>query len=382
MKSDLRNVVNYSFDRVVRPEVVLFGSSHCAFKLCGGVGLFVAVALVTWLCALEQRSLFVVTALFASSVLTFLTLAMATKIVAGGERLVLYHHKLAVLSVAALVLWALSAPVLPYLDLLVIGVGTFISFGRIGCLLVGCCHGRPYPWGVSYRHEHADAGLRRFFVGVRLFPVQAVESILTAGIVLSAAWFVLRGYPQGSALSSYIVAYAILRFCCEFMRGDSERPYLAAVSEAQWTSVALVLLTVFAEITGLLPFTFWHSIAAVVLVMVTVLSSIKRSLDRQLTHPLHLKEIAETIEEIRDHGGSNEDDRILVYRTSLGLLLSAGKLRGESGEVAHYVVSLEDKKMDERAARVVAELIRRLGQYDGPSELIAGPTAVYHLLTR
>src|SRR5439155_22019386 len=101
-----------------------------------------------------------------------------------------YHHEIDVMINAALLLWLLGQPLLPYLDLTILGIGMFLACGRVGCLMVGCCHGRPHSWGVRYKQEHADAGFAPYYVGVRLFPIQAVESLWVLSIVIVGNFFV------------------------------------------------------------------------------------------------------------------------------------------------------------------------------------------------
>lgn len=107
------------------------------------------------------------------AVIIFLGMVMATKIITGEERLSYCDHEIVIMVVAALFLWLTHQPILFYLDITILGIGTFLFCGRIGCLMVGCCHGRPYHWGVCYRPEHAAVGFPPYYVGVRLFPIQA-----------------------------------------------------------------------------------------------------------------------------------------------------------------------------------------------------------------
>jgi prolipoprotein diacylglyceryltransferase len=55
-----------------------------------------------------------------------------------------------VMLVAAAFLWLLHEhePIIPYLDVTILVIGIFLVCGRIGCLMVGCCHGKPHRWGV------------------------------------------------------------------------------------------------------------------------------------------------------------------------------------------------------------------------------------------
>ena len=126
------------------------------------------------------------------------------------------------------------------MDVTILGVGTFLAFGRIGCLMVGCCHGRPCHWGIRYRQEHAEEGFAHYLVGVRLFPIQAVESLFVFAVVMIGAVAVLRGRPSGTAFALYTIGYGFVRFCLEFFRGDTDRPYTLGFSQGQWLSLWLM----------------------------------------------------------------------------------------------------------------------------------------------
>src|SRR5258705_1231483 len=161
-----RQAMNRYLDRIVRPEVHLLHTTWSAFQVCGYTGLALAFAMVLTLVIYLGLSPIVITAILLAAVLTFFGLVMATKIITGEEQIIYYHHEIAVMVVAALSLWLLGQPLLPYLDLTILGIGMFLACGRVGCLMVGCCHGRPHSWGVCYRQEHAAAGFTSYYVGV------------------------------------------------------------------------------------------------------------------------------------------------------------------------------------------------------------------------
>src|SRR3954469_24976675 len=126
------------------PRLRGLGRSWSSFHVCGVTGLLLGTSLALSLASHGGLSRAVVAVLLAAGVATFLALAMAAKIAIGRETLVYYHHEIAILSVEALALTALRLPVLPYLDITALGIGVFLAFGRVGCLMVGCCHGKPY----------------------------------------------------------------------------------------------------------------------------------------------------------------------------------------------------------------------------------------------
>src|ERR1035438_7817740 len=176
-------------DRLARPGIRLFGKTRPSFQVCGVAGLCLAVFMSLVLVERRGLSPWILAAIAVAAVSTFLSLAMLTKIVTGAETLVYYHHEIAVISVAAVLLSVLHRPVLPYLDVTALGLGLFLACGRIGCFMVGCCHGRPHRLGVQYTPAHAHAGFTACYVGARLLPVQLFESlwvlaVTSIGIVL------------------------------------------------------------------------------------------------------------------------------------------------------------------------------------------------------
>src|ERR671920_1172293 len=128
-------------------------------------------------------------------------------------------------------------PVVAYLAPIVLGIGLTQAIGRVGCLMAGCCYGRPARWGVRYGVEHVAAGFPGSLVHARLTPVQLIEGVWSAGVVGTGSLLVVAGHPPGVALAWYVTGYGIGRFGCEFLRGDPSRRFVLGASEAQWTAV-------------------------------------------------------------------------------------------------------------------------------------------------
>jgi hypothetical protein len=380
----LHNIFNRCFDKLVRSEVQIRHRSVSAFQVCGYAGYTLAIVLGVILVTNRGLSLWVMGGLVLASALTFLALAMATKIIVGEERLIYYHHEIAIMVVATLLLWVWRQPILPYLDVVILGIGLFLVCGRVGCLMVGCCHGRPHQWGVCYRKTHVDAGFTPYFVGIRLFPIQAVESLWVLVTVAVGTILVLNGFPPGEALAWYVVVYDIGRFCFELMRGDPTRPYFLGFSEGQWISLFLMGIVVSAELSGLLTFHPWHFAATVCMVFLMVaitFSRRKRGIGRyQLLHPHHVKEIADTVGSVP--AIPEKTMEVLVGCTSLGILISAGTIKGPAGPVHHYTLSCRDRIMTEDSAKIVAGVIRQFKHFSGPSRIIKREGGVFHILAQ
>src|SRR5262249_26044314 len=136
--------------------------------------------------------------------------------------------------------------------------------GRLGCLSVGCCYGRPCRWGKRYRADHIQSGFAPWLEGVTLFPIQAVESLYVFGIATFGGFWLWQHPPAGLVLEFCALAYAFGRFFLEFFRGDEARPYFLSFSEAQWASALLLAGISLAGTLRLLPPMFFLPVLLVV----------------------------------------------------------------------------------------------------------------------
>jgi Prolipoprotein diacylglyceryl transferase len=367
---------NRLLDTTVHPRLRVLNRQRSAFQVCGYTGLAFAILLAMSLVLYRGLSPWVMAGVVAAAMITFLALAMVTKIITGHESLTYYHQEIAVLMVAAGLLALLRQPVLAFLDITLLGVGLFLVCGRVGCLMIGCCHGRPHRWGVCYRHEHAEAGFSAYFVGVRLFPVQLVEAVWVMGIVAIGGAMVWRGDAPGTALAWYVVMYDLGRFFFEFVRGDLGRPYWLGFSEAQWISVLLMACVVVGEWRGDMPYHAWHTLvlAGLVLVIVTVAVMQRRRSTGQLLCLSHVHEVAAAL----GHVSTLADIR--VERTSLGIQISSSQIADGATSINQYTLSHEQGMMTDERAAALAKLITQLKHPSSSNRLVQGNRGVFHLL--
>ena len=135
------------------------------------------------------------------------------------------------------------------IDVLVPGLVVAHAFGRLGCLMAGCCYGRPtnLPWAIKLNSELVDDVLRN----VPLHPTQIYESlalfILYAGLM---SIFSTKKF-DGQVGLTYFVLYPIVRSIIEIYRGDTVRGFVidGILSTSQFISIG-----VFAMALGLLIF--------------------------------------------------------------------------------------------------------------------------------
>lgn len=378
---------NRCLDHLARPRLDIFQHSFSSYKVCGIAGIALALLLNLGLAAHRDSSYWVLAVLTVNALLTFYALAMATRIIVGNEMLIYYHHEIAIIVTSGVVLWLLGQPVITYLDHTILGLGMFLACGRLGCLMVGCCHGRPHRWGICYRPEHAAAGFESYLVGVRLFPIQVLEAVWVLAVMGAGCMLVLKNYAPGEALALYTMAYGAGRFGFEFVRGDSRRPYWLGFSEAQWTTLILMMLTVSAETRGLLILHAWHAILAIAVIAVMVITTVIRLTTARgrlpLHHPGHVREVAEIIDRLPERGWGGQQTgmaSVAVSCTSTGLQISRGCINGPSAIIRHYALCQKNEPMTTQTARRLGKLIQLLRHPAGVLEIRTGHQGIYHLL--
>lgn len=127
-----------------------------------------------------------------------------------------------------------------YADCAAICIPLFHSISRIGCFLSGCCYGIECEWGfASVANSFVPA-----VVGIKRFPTPLLESSLN--LILFFILLALRNKQslRGKFIHLYLIAYAVIRFHIEFLRGDAIRGIWFGVSTSQWISMGLFAFSV------------------------------------------------------------------------------------------------------------------------------------------
>lgn len=107
------------------------------------------------------------------------------------------------------------------------------AFGRIGCMLGGCCY------GIEYEGPGAIWSVEKG-IGIRLFPVQPLEALLNLALFAALVLYTRKRRKGMRTLFVYLAAYAVIRFSLEFLRGDLVRGIYGAFSTSQWISIGLL----------------------------------------------------------------------------------------------------------------------------------------------
>ena len=377
----------HSISTRLTPHLHVGSHSVSTFQVCGYTGFALAFIQSMLLATHLHRSRPTMIGITAIIVVTFFSLVMVTKVVRGREEIIYYHHEIAVVIAITLFLQLIGKPVLPYLDITIMGIGLFLACGRIGCLMAGCCHGRPWSWGVTYREEHAWAGFPYFLVGVPLFPIQAVEAVFALGLVIGGIHEMLAGCPPGTAFSLYILVYALGRFCFEFVRGDSIRVYGNGFSEAQWISLAAATAEVCAEHAHLITYNRWHTAVPIFLLVLMILVKLQRrwfgNARFELLHPQHVREIAmftSTLTGSSDRASPPvlASGALRETRTSRGLRVVFCTVSENEQQMLHYSLSRDTDPLTRSSAKLLGKLLGLLNNAGRPMASIPRMSGVFH----
>jgi phosphatidylglycerol:prolipoprotein diacylglycerol transferase len=135
------------------------------------------------------------------------------------------------------------------LDIFAPAIALSVGFGRLGCLMNGCCWGRiaaAGSWCSMYFPEDIEPMANQYWLYgenpsawaqlmrdlgypadfVPILPVYATQIISAIGLFLIAAWLIWAekrrpGRPAGRSMIRFLLAYGIGRFLIEFWRDDT-----------------------------------------------------------------------------------------------------------------------------------------------------------------
>jgi len=128
-------------------------------------------------------------------------------------------------------------------DVLAPSIALGSVFGRTGCLLNGCCYGRPtdVPWGITFSSEqaHEQSGTP---LGVPLHPTEIYDAGLNLCLYMFLAWLFRHKKFDGQIFATYLICYAVIRGVVELFRGDyTGLHYHLGLTPAQWVGVPIFL---------------------------------------------------------------------------------------------------------------------------------------------
>ncbi len=123
-----------------------------------------------------------------------------------------------------------------YADLVLPSVALAQGFGRIGCLLAGCCYGLQTDGAFCIVFKDSDFAPNN----VPLLPTQIISSVLDFAHFFVLIWIARKVKKDGVVASLYLIFYSIGRFILEFFRGDLIRGSVGVLSTSQFISLFIL----------------------------------------------------------------------------------------------------------------------------------------------
>lgn len=147
-----------------------------------------------------------------------------------------------------------AMPFLQVADITSPAIALGVGISRVGCLMSGCCFGKPttLPWALSFPETSAagasarDAALALGIDHIGLHPTQLYSSAYGILIVVLLLLFERRLLKRGATFGALLVLYGIARFSVDFFRYYEENArVLLGLSFNQLISAALFLLGIY-----------------------------------------------------------------------------------------------------------------------------------------
>jgi hypothetical protein len=116
--------------------------------------------------------------------------------------------------------WISSHPLIGLTDVTVRAGVLGHAIGRLGCLALGCCYGRPtgLPFAVRYDSPQAKAVRVGGLGGGHRRPVPLYEAGYNLALFAFLNAIAFAGAPQGIPTATYLVLYGAGRFALETLR--------------------------------------------------------------------------------------------------------------------------------------------------------------------
>jgi phosphatidylglycerol---prolipoprotein diacylglyceryl transferase len=150
-------------------------------------------------------------------------------------------------------------PVWKLADIVAPSIALGYVFGRIGCLLNGCCYGKicNLPWGIRFPNQ-SFAWQQQYLAGLvgkngsalPVHPTEIYDALLNLLLYFGLAWLYRRKKFDGQVFATYLLCYAVTRSIVESFRGDYTPVHIH--SALHLTPAQLVSIGVFAAGMALL----------------------------------------------------------------------------------------------------------------------------------
>lgn len=207
-----------------------------------GIGTFIGVTLV---CVLIGRDHIV--SILIVAVTGLVVSALWAQFIEGSPRLLRpygYYGGVVGVVVGAFLAHAAGTSVWLLLAGFCVAGPWIQSFGRLRCLIQGCCHGREAPEAIGIRYSHPRSRVCRLseFGGVPIHPTP-VYSILWNVVIafaVSRMWFIHAEFSL--IVGMYLILTGLGRFVEEAYRGEPQTPIIGGLRLYQWIALSTVVV--------------------------------------------------------------------------------------------------------------------------------------------
>lgn len=156
----------------------------------------------------------------------------------GSEGFVVYGGIIGGILVGWLYCTIKKLKFLTYFDLMMPSIALAQGFGRIGCLLAGCCYGKETTGLLAITFTDSAFAPNH----VPLIPTQIYSSILDFAHFFLLLYVAKHKKADGQVAGCYLICYSIGRFVIEMFRGDIERGNVGIFSTSQFISIFILII--------------------------------------------------------------------------------------------------------------------------------------------
>jgi phosphatidylglycerol:prolipoprotein diacylglycerol transferase len=125
-----------------------------------------------------------------------------------------------------------------------------LGFGRMGCLLAGCCFGTPFTSGVALQFPPNSPASEAQWKAMLLptaqsysLPVHPTQLYESLGSFAIAAFLIFQFHGRkrydGQVFLAFVALYSVVRFAIEFVRADDRGGFLG-LSTSQLVGILLI----------------------------------------------------------------------------------------------------------------------------------------------
>lgn len=206
-----------------------------------GIGTFVGVTIVGWLIGSMHVASVLIVALSG-----LVISALWAQFIEGSPKLLRpygYYGGVVGVIVGAFLASLLGTNVWLLLASFCVAGPWIQSFGRMRCLIQGCCHGHEASPEIGIRYSHPRSRVCRLAnlsgVPIHPTPVYSILWNLVIAFAVTRLWFVHASF--GMIAGMYLILTGLGRFVEEAYRGEPQTPILGGLRLYQWIAILSVV---------------------------------------------------------------------------------------------------------------------------------------------